>query len=44
MINLLSIICVSGAIFLMWEGKKGWGWLIFIAILAGHTFGNKNEH
>lgn len=29
------ITCVAGAVPLMWYGKSGWGWLIFLAVLLG---------
>ena len=28
---LAIIACVAGATFLAYEGKDGWGWLIFLA-------------
>ena len=31
---LTSGICASGAIYLAFHGKEGWGWLIFAAILT----------
>jgi hypothetical protein len=38
-LNLPSMICASGAIYLLAKkgGKsEGWGWLIFAAILLAH--------
>lgn len=32
-----SIVAMSGAIFLAWHGKAGWGWMLFAAILLGTT-------
>jgi len=33
--NSLSIICVIGAVILSMHDKDGWGWFIFLAIIAG---------
>lgn len=33
--SLGAITAISGAIFLAWHGKDGWGWLIFIALWLG---------
>lgn len=32
---LVALIAVCGATYLMSEGIKGWGWLIFVAIVCG---------
>ena len=32
--ELSSIICLIGAIYLMGQGKSGWGWLLLFAILT----------
>jgi len=33
--ELSSIICLIGAIYLMGQGKSGWGWLLLVAVLSG---------
>lgn len=30
---MASTLCIVGAIFLALDGKDGWGWLIFAAVL-----------
>lgn len=40
MANLVSIICILAAIGLMWCGVQGWGWLLLVACIFGHTMGN----
>jgi hypothetical protein len=32
--NAIPIICIFLAAALMWNGKEGWGWFIFIAIVT----------
>lgn len=31
---IVAVIATLGAIFLAYHGKDGWGWLIFLAIVA----------
>lgn len=38
----VAIIATFGAIFLAYMGKDGWGWLIFLAIVAIPTI-DKDE-
>jgi hypothetical protein len=30
---LAILACIGGAIYLMANGKDGWGWLLFVAVL-----------
>jgi len=41
--NLLPMVCVILASVLMFSGKDGWGWLVFIAILTSHTVSSNEE-
>lgn len=41
--NILPIVCVSLATFLIIQDKDGWGWMIFLAIMTSHTFGGKSK-
>lgn len=42
MVNLVSILCISGAILLAYNDKSGWGWLLFVAIIcAGGSVSTK---
>lgn len=34
--NLVSLAAVAGAVFLAYEGKDGWGWMVVLALLS-HT-------
>lgn len=38
LVGVVRLACVVGAIFLMYHGKDGWGWLIFLAIMADVSF------
>lgn len=29
------VACIAGVVYLASEGKDGWGWLIFLAIVLG---------
>jgi hypothetical protein len=35
--NLVSMLAVGGAIWLMYLGRDGWGWLLFIALCCATT-------
>jgi len=35
--DLASVVAISGAIYLAYQGKEGWGWLIFAGIVLGAT-------
>lgn len=41
--NLFSILCVSGAFYLMLQSKEGWGWLIFASLLGLHVHSSSNK-
>lgn len=41
--NIVSLVCIIAAISLMWKGVNGWGWLLFIAVIFGHTAGDKKK-
>ncbi len=41
--NIVSLVCIVAAIALMWKGVSGWGWLLFVAVLFGHTKGNDKK-
>lgn len=36
-VNLVSLACVGGAIYLNLTGKEGWGWFLFAALLCFST-------
>lgn len=33
----ISITCVGAAAFLLWHGRKGWGWFLLAAFLVAGT-------
>ncbi len=35
LLQLPSIVCCCGAIYLIDQGKAGWGWLLFVAVITG---------
>ncbi len=37
--NLLPAICVAAAVYLSYNDKDGWGWILVLAFLTAHTFG-----
>jgi len=41
--NLFSILCISGAFYLMLQGKDGWGWLMLISLFGLHTYSSKSK-
>lgn len=41
--NLFSILCVSGAFYLMLQGKEGWGWLLFISLFGLHGYTDRKK-
>lgn len=32
---VIPLVCVIGVIYLIIQGKDGWGWLLFVAVLFG---------
>lgn len=38
---IATIIAISGAVYLAYYDKDGWGWLIFLAIMLGSFSVNK---
>lgn len=42
---VIPLVCVIGAIYLIIQGKDGWGWLLFVAVLfgAGVSYKDKDE-
>ena len=46
MASLSTMAAIAGATFLAYEGKDGWGWLIFLALCIGSmsiTSGKSDE-
>lgn len=41
--NMFSILCVSGAFYLMTQSKDGWGWLLFISLFGLHSYSGKSK-
>jgi hypothetical protein len=41
--NIPSILCIVAAVYMAIQGIKGWGWLIFVALIFGHTLGKSEE-
>lgn len=41
--NIVSLVCIIAAITLMWKGVNGWGWLLFVAVIFGHTMGDSKK-
>lgn len=39
--NLVAILSVIGAVFLIYHDKSGWGWLIFLAFASSATYNFK---
>lgn len=37
--NVPSVICLVGAIVMMFHQVDGWGWLLVVALLLSHTYG-----
>lgn len=41
--NIVTIISILSATFLMLQDKSGWGWLVFIALCALHVRSSGKE-
>jgi len=41
--NMVSIISISLAAFLMYPENPGWGWLIFIAVICAVVPSDKDD-
>jgi len=40
----VRIVSILGACYLMFHGRDGWGWLIFIALFGGSSIKWKKEN
>ena len=36
-INLVALLCVGCAAYLLAHGKEGWGWFLFVGLLCEGT-------
>lgn len=36
-LNLTSMICALGAVYVASRGQDGWGWMLFVAVILATT-------
>jgi hypothetical protein len=42
-VNALSIVLVLLTGYMIYADKPYWGWVLFAALLCGHSFGNSDD-